>query len=282
MKHSHRERTRAVISAVLSFFMTLCIALLAVLSLLSFTLFQENSIIGKMNDSYYQGVQDSLTENLKALAPPSGLPDTIFDGLFSLSTIEKDSKAAVQNMLAGIDQTVNTDAVRQTLMDRFTEYAQSNGTDVNATNLDSLADTCAAVYERQVCSPLLKYYAPIRSVFDRFFAFALIGLSVLLIAMTLFLFRIHRVKHHAVRYCIYSLFGSALMIIPIPLFLLIQNNYRNLTITPEHVRVLFISLAQTTLVRLVLGGVLVGLAGVALLPLVAHMRDQLMRNGHSR
>lgn len=270
-----------MISTVLSFLMTLCIALLVVFIVLSFTLFQTNSITGRMNENYCKGVQDSLTENLKELAPPSGLPDTIFDNLFSLSMIERDSKAAVQNTLAGIDQTVNTDKVKQTLMDRFTEYTQTSGTDINSTNLDSLADTCVSIYERQVCSPLLKYYAPIRILFDKFFAFSLIGLSVLLIVLILFLFHIHQFKHHAVRYSIYSLFGSMLLIIPVPLFLLVQGAYKNLTITPEHVHALFVTLVQTTLTSLVIGGLTAGLLGAALLPLVAHMRDKLIMNSHS-
>lgn len=281
MKKLNNEKVRTAISAILSFFMTLCITLLVVLTVLSFTLFQTNSITGRMNQNYYKSVQVSLTENLKELAPPSGLPDTIFDDLFSLPMIERDSKAAVQNTLAGIDQTINTDEVKQALMNRFTEYTQESGTDVNSTNLDSLADTCVSVYERQVCSPLLKYYAPIRSLFDKFFTFSLIGLSVLLIVLILFLFRIHHFKHHAVRYSIYSLFGSMLLIVPIPLFLLIQGKYKNLTITPEHVHALFVTLAQAVLTGLVVGGLAVGLLGAALLPLVVHMRDKMIMSSHS-
>lgn len=276
-----KENIRSVISGILSFLLSLCITMLVIMLCLDFTTFQANALNTDMNDSFFRQTQQSLTEDLKELIPPSGLPDTIFDDLISVSMIKKDATQVVQNTLGGIKEAYNSDTVRQLFMNRFTQYADSQGIDVQSTNLDSLADSCAAVYERQITVPFLQTYAPFRLMFDKVFTYSVICLTALSIVILLILFHIHRFKHRAVRFSIYSLLASALMILPIPVYLLIQGEYKNLNITPEQFHTLFISLAQKSLWGLIIGGTAVGLLGILLLPLVGHMKDKLTMSGHS-
>ncbi len=273
-----KVRVSQFISGILSFMMMICITFLVVFISLSLTLFHSGFISDRMDDRYYQSALDSLVETLKnEVAPPSNIPEEVYDGLFNAQIIREDSKANVSSILVNIDDTFDSSRIHRLIMDRFTEYAHDNNINITETNLDTLADYCLEEYERQISVPYLKSFAPIRLWFENAFTYVLLIFSVLLILLALFLFRIHTFKHRAVRYCTYSLFASALMIVPVPLLFLIQGSYNKINISPEHVRMLFASVVGTTLRTLVVSGLVLAVLGAISIFLTHRMRQKAIR-----
>lgn len=278
-----KDTLRTVISTILSFMMMVCLSLLALLIGLYFTIFQVNFIVRRMNDRYFDSVMQSLTKQLQdEIAPPSGFPDVVFENLFTRASVESDSRNYVQAVLGNLTYTLDTTKLRDDLVQRFTDYAVQNNLSYKKENLESLAQICIDEYERQITVPFLKSFSSVRLMYERYFPYALLGLSTFLIVLVLFLFRIQPFKHRAVRYCIYSLFASALMVIPVPLWVLIQGAYAKMNISPEHMRMLFVSSVRTTLLVLVIIGVILWGVACALLPLVRHMRGQLIAESYKR
>lgn len=269
-----------VISAILSFLMMICITVLATSICLSLTFFRPGFITERMNDKYYNLALDSLRQTLKdEIAPPSHMPEEVFGELFNVYLIEEDSQESVRAILEGIDYFHDSSQIRKMVMDRFIKYAEENNIDHAETNLEALADICIEEYKRQISVPYLKSFAPIRHMFQEAFTYMILILSFLLILLLFFLFGIHRFKHRALRYCIYSLFASALLMIPIPLFLLIQGAYNKINLSPEHVKMLFTSMISSTLLSLVLCGALIAAVGGGLILVVRSMRYKAIRGG---
>lgn len=280
--HSGRDVQRSVISIILSFFISVFLTILVVFICLSLTVFSENFIINTMDDDYFASEQEELVINVQNIAASSHFPDTVFDDLFTQSMIKQDTTEYVQAIMGGITYTFDSTEVEQLLRTRFTQYAQENGLAITSeTALDTLVASCAEVYKNQVNSvPFLQYFAPIRKQFDKVFAIALIALTGFLILISLFLFSIQPFRHRAFRYIIYSLFGSALMVIIPPAFLLLQGDYMLITLEPDYVKSLFVTLIRTTLVSLLAGGILTGIIGFFLMPLVTRLRENALKTGH--
>ena len=267
-----------IVSGVLSFLMMICISLLVSSISLEATIFNTNFIIKRMDNKYYDSVISSLTRTLKdELAPPSGMPEEVFEGLFNRYLIKEDAQASVRAVFANIDYTYDSSRIHNILMTRFTKYVQENNIEISGTNIDTLTDYCLKEYERQISIPYMKTFAPLRQLFENAFPYALLGISLLLILLTLFLFRIHRFIHRALRYSIYSLFASALMVVPFPLFFLIQGSYKKVNIMPEHVKMLFVSLFQAALFTMLISGLIIGILGFALLPQVKNLRIKAIK-----
>ena len=273
----NKNTVRSVISVILSFLMTLAITLLLVLVCLRLTIFNKDYIPSRINEAYYTTALNTLTEKLKTFAEPSMMPEETFDNLFTADMIKEDLKEAMKDTLSGLDYSFDDTAVHKLLMDRFTQYAERSGIKTDSANLESLTSLCIQEYKKQISIPFLQTYAPIRNMFDNFFVVALLILSGVLIGILLLLFFIHPYKHRAVRFTIYSLLASALMIIPIPLFVLLQGAYEKWQIEPAQVQALVTSMVRTTMLSLLTGGIFVGIVGVLLLFLVRHMRDSLLQ-----
>lgn len=266
-----------IISSVLSFIMMICITVLVLIICLALTLFNVGFITYKMDDAYYNAAIASLNNTLKnEIAPPSGFPEEVFDDLFNTGVIQEDSIACVQSIMLGLDLSYDKSRVQQLLMDRFTQYAEQNNMKLTDNNLESLTDYCVEEYERQIVVSYLKSFAPVKRIFDRYFTYALLSFSALLILTALFLFRIQKFKHRGVRFSIYSLFASSLLIIPLPLIFLIHGGYTKVNIMPEHVKMLFVSMIRSTLLSVLFGGLIVAALGFLLILLTNRMREKLI------
>ncbi|MDD2362164.1 MAG: hypothetical protein PHH84_04305 [Oscillospiraceae bacterium] len=269
---------QSIISGILSFLMMICITLLVISISLQLTIFDINYISDKMDNDYYDSVIDSLTTTLKDdISPPSGMPEEVFDDLFNRYIIMEDTQASINAILTGIDYSYDSTRVHDILLNRFTKYANEKNVKISDTNFDTLIDYCLVVYERHISLPFMKSFSSVRRLFDNTFTYLLLAVSTALILLIIFLFAIHRFKHRAIRYCIYSLFASALLVIPFPIFLLIQGAYRKISLSPVHVKELFVSLIQTSLVWLLISGLLIAALGFALIPLVKRLRKNALK-----
>lgn len=275
-----KRKIRAAISSVLSFLIAICSAMLVILLGLAATVFHGNFVLREMDSEFCTAMADTITESMKDVAASSALDASVFDGLVTASAVSRDMSLKARETMAGVSSSFDPSPLRESLMERFHQYAKDNGYEVGEEeedNLSNLADLCVQEYERLTTVPFLQTFAPIRQLFDRVFPIALIGLSVLLILMLLLLFHIHPFKHQAVRYVIYALSASSLMILPVPLVIFFQGAYTKLNITPVQMQTLFANLARSALLGLIIGGLLVVLITALLFPLVKVMKNNLKK-----
>ena len=112
-----KVRVSQFISGILSFMMMICITFLVVFISLSLTLFHSGFISDRMDDRYYQSALDSLVETLKnEVAPPSNIPEEVYDGLFNAQIIREDSKANVSSILVNIDDTFDSSRIHRLII----------------------------------------------------------------------------------------------------------------------------------------------------------------------
>jgi len=279
MKKKHLSQA---ISVILSFFIMVCITVIAVSSCLAATVFRKDFFSGLMDDEYCQSVMESLTDTLKQkLSAPSNIPEEVFDNLFSFYFIKDDIKSNLNAKLVGIESGYNNERVREYVAEQIKSYAANNNMEISEDSLNPLVDYCMEEYDNHISFIFLDTYLSFRNVFDKAFTYILIGFSAIAIFLTLFLFSIHKYKHRAVRFCACSLFASSLMIVPLPLFLLMQGGYKNLNITPEHVKLLLVEVADQTLSGLLLTGLLAAAAGVAATLITKRMRERAKKGQHN-
>ncbi len=275
-----KRKIRAVTSSVLAFLIAVCSAILVILLSLAATVFHGNFILQKLDQKFCSAMADTITQSMKDVAASSSLEDSVFDGVITTSAVSRDMSLKARETLAGVSSSFDSTPLRESLMERFRQYAQEHGYPLGEeeeANLSSLAALCVQEYERLTTVPFLQTFAPIRQLFDRVFPIMLIGLSVLLILMLLLLFHIHPFKHQAVRYVIYALSASSLMILPAPLVIFFQGAYEKLTITPVQMQTLFADLARSALLGLIVGGLLVVLITALLFPLIKVMKNNLKK-----
>jgi hypothetical protein len=273
-----KKHLTQIISVILSFLLMVCITVIMISSCLAITAIKTGFVTDLMDDSYYQSVMNSLTETLKQkLSPPSNIPEEVFDNLFTIYFVKEDLISNTNAVFAGIEDGYNKERVREHVIENFEIYASDNNLNLSLANLQTLADYCLEEYDRHINLVFLKSFAPIREMFEKMFTYILLGFSVILILLTLFLFGIHKYKHRALRFLSCSLFSSSLLIIPLPLFLLIQGSYRRLNIEPEHIKLLFIAAINKTMSALILSGLIIFAVGITLVLLTKKMREKAIK-----
>ncbi|MDD2418606.1 MAG: hypothetical protein PHP68_06165, partial [Oscillospiraceae bacterium] len=93
---------QSIISGIISFLMMICISLLVISISLQLTIFNINYITNKMDNEYFDSIIGSLTKTLKDdIAPPSGMPEEVFDDLFNRYIIMEDTRASLHAVLTG-------------------------------------------------------------------------------------------------------------------------------------------------------------------------------------
>lgn len=219
-KSSTKSKLRSVVFCLLSFLLSMCLFLLAVCTIISFTVFSKDYIYGNMNSSFYfMDKSDELKVSLTDLGYASGLDEAFFEGFIDDLLISKGTADYLDTYYSFESGNADTEDFESLFNEQLTSYAKEKNVTVNDDARKYLVKEAGKIYENTIEIPyfgslLLYIKAGVQAM-----PFIIGGLVFLSAVIIFIFFKANRWKHKAIRYTCYATSGTFLAIVLIPSYL---------------------------------------------------------------
>ena len=219
-KSSTKSKLRSVVFCLLSFLLSMCLFLLSVCTIISFTVFSKDYIYGNMNSSFYFiDKSDELKVGLTDLGYASGLDEAFFEGFIDDLLISKGTADYLDTYYSFESGNADTEDFESLFNEQLTSYAKEKNVTVNDDARKYLVKEAGKIYENTIEIPyfgslLLYIKAGVQAM-----PFIIGGLVFLSAVIIFVFFKTNRWKHKAIRYTCYATSGTFLAIVLIPSYL---------------------------------------------------------------
>lgn len=285
---SHKEvpmkennKLSAVICVIVSFILSLFITLITYMLATYFGLFNKALLLDAMNkSSFYESVNLYTAKQAEDLAIPAGLDESVFDEVFSEKVTYKEGKAYLISTLNGENYSIDTSFVKKQLTININKFISDQGfgeEDYDQENVDAFVDKICSIYASNLSVPYLSYYKGITDMFTEVILWGIPILAALCILGFLFLIKLNKWFHRALRYIAYSFLAASLMVSLMPAFLISTKKYQYLNISPAYVnRLLSRYIGQSLYTYLYSAFVLLA-AGLVIISIIYYKRQKLLQ-----
>lgn len=279
---SSNRKGRTIVSMILSFLIAVTLTMAALLGSLRLGFLNEKMIVRSLNvKDYYGVVCDDFYERVEDLSIPLGIPKSALEGIVDTNSMYNDIRASLEASLTGQTYQPDTGKLRTKLKENVENYAKSREIELGEaqqTVLNTYLEQAAEQYVRATKIPFIEYYGRIHSFAEKVITVGILGCLVFAVLAGIILFRMYIWKHHAMRYLVYSILASGLMIGLVPAYLLLAQDYRRLVIEPEYLYQFMVTYVTNGL--LIFEGFAIGFFGIAALLLlrIASLRRRLIKN----
>lgn len=223
------KRVRSVLSALVSFIMSLLITGGVLCAALYTTALNDDFAVSVIERSQYaEFLSAELKEEFISYGHASNIDDTFFDPIFENALtpqrISTDTEQILRDFYAGnVKDSVPTNDLEAMLFEDLKEYATQKGfalDDETLENLQTVASELCDVYNNYVSVFSMSYFRTASRMLSNYSPYALYAAVIcavgfLITAVILRLF--YRKKKNYLRYFIYAFSGATLMLLAAPL-----------------------------------------------------------------
>jgi hypothetical protein len=276
------SKIQKLISSSFAFLLTLLFVTLFVCLGFSIGVFNNTSIISKINESnYYNDVYNELNTNAEAIVQKAGFPTTVLQDIITVERVFVGGKNYINNILNGEESQINTDKLREDLKNNIDQYLNDQGitrTDEMNTNIEAMQAEIESQYRSGIEFQFVNYYMEYKAHYVNLIKILMPVIILLIGILCYFVIRMHSHKHRGLRYINYALISSSCMMILAATYLLISKRYVKMDITPEYYSN-FINtyLKWDVLVFLYIGGI--GLTiSIAIISFTGYLKNKIQNS----
>ena len=227
---------RGLVSAVLSFLLSLFLSFFVVLMGLQCTVMSPGFLKRQIQDSLYAShLIESVEDHFVSYGMASNFDEAFFQSVLDEKQFEQDILAEAATIYSD-QQGFDAVAYEEALYLKLVQNVQERGYELTAENEEAvryLAQECTEVYQKTVSLPIQSQLANILNKMKAPIQIALIVDTALLIFTVFFLFVMYRRKYKSLAYITYALSGSALLIGIPGLMVLLSGKLERLAITSQ-------------------------------------------------
>jgi hypothetical protein len=216
---------RKIISFILCFLLCLIMFLFNVLLIFQFTIGNTSNIIGTLASSnYYKYLTQEVRTKMYDYSDICGIPHNVFDNVITESMVAKDSYQYFKNCFTNKQDYLNSSLLAKDLNYKVLEYfktidtSQTSPEQLNE-NVTVFVEQCVVYYKDAISIPYLPVIGGMVAKNSQFINIAILILLLFFSIGILCLYLIQSQVHRFWRYIVYTLNGSALMLIVIPIYI---------------------------------------------------------------
>ena len=290
-KHGYSQsKTRDTVSIVFGFFLSLFVALFALLVVLRFFVVTPRGVIAAADDSLYSQVLEYVEQQANYYTLPTGIDPSVLKGVFEAEEVRRDVDASIEAAFAGQDYAPNTTAARERLGQRLNAAFAADGVVAagGATNAElekiskSYTDEIMEIYTSAVKMPGLDAVPTINGYMSKYGLIALGVCALLCCVLVILIVRLHHHVHRSIRYITYSVGGAALMLLVIPLVMYASGFYKGLSVEPQYFYTLCVSLISHALRTCMFAGGALIVVAILLAIVGSKLRGKAITHKHTR
>lgn len=213
----NRNKTRKIISLLLSFFLVIGILVMSALLLVQYSLLSPSFLMEQVDRSdYTENVKAELENTFISYGMSSGFEEDFFGGVLDAEEMRADIALEAEKLYEPDAQGADTEKFRTALLEKLRAYVRDHGEQI-APELDDaliyLADICTEAYQSEIAFPMQGTWSDILSGLESFRIFAAVAGAVFIVLIVVFLLSIHPGRRSgAVPYFIYALSASGLFL----------------------------------------------------------------------
>lgn len=282
--HKQKNIMKQAVAFVFSFLLTLCFASCLVLIGCELGIFNGRIIVSQLEKTdYYTNVRVAIEENAAELLLPSGLPESIMEGVIDAEEVRHDTENAVRMSLKGQGYKADTRGLEERFRQNIQTYIEENDialSEETEAGIEQLFKSVKKEYERCMDFPFIKYFVRYRTVFHKLFVPATALFVIMSVVICALLLRLQRWRHRGMRYINYATLAAGWMIGVMAMIPLASKVYTRINVSPKYMYDLLVGVVRMDLlVFLYLFLFTIAIFGGEL-ALTAHMRHKVERRNH--
>ena len=251
LSHKYRNMMKHIAGLVFSFLLTLCIASFLLLLGCKIGVFNDAIILKQLEKTeYYENVRQAIYDNSVELLLPSGLPDTVLDGVINEEQVRYDSESTVHMGLKGEGYLPDMAQLEECFASNIEKYIQENNIAVGDDTEEGMAQLLEEIkkeYRRCMKFPFISYFVKYKAVFNRIFIPALVLFVVLIALICVILIRMQRWPHRGMRYISYATLAAVLMVGSPIAALVATGVHKRINVSPKYLYDLVVGILGTDL-----------------------------------
>ncbi len=223
---------KKIIDIVIAFFLTLLIIASFSVMVLSHTVLQKDYMLSQLEEiDYYEKVKTDLKNGFENYQYQSGLPENVFENLYSENALKSDINSFIDYLYDGGEIQNSSAEVKTRIEQNINQYLSENNITLKEEqkkNIENYENIIVQVYEKEVSS-MVNYIGQVPKVLEQLnkaVKMIEIGLLVTLVFLVLFDFLLHIKEMSEFVNCI----GIAMIASGVLLFLLQMTIYKNIDI----------------------------------------------------
>lgn len=269
---------RKAISLILSFLLFIFSCVIALLCCVYLNIFDPQSMAGSLSSSgYFASAKDQFETNAWDISIPLGVPQSVVQELVSEEKVTADIKDSLKAAVDNTEFTADTKGITSELDKRVKDYF-TELSDEQLSVLEDYKEAIAAEYVKLTTIPLVKYIGSVKNAYSEIFLFIVTACAVLLIADVIFLMKLHRYRHRALRYVSYAAIASALGMAVVPFIGFVTGFYKKFNITPGYFKGFVTAYVEDILIYMLLCAAFFALAAFLLITGTVVARRKLLRH----
>lgn len=214
-----------IISFLLGFILCLIMFLLNVLLIFQFTIGNFSNISKTLvSSNYYKYLTQEIKTKMYEYGDVCGIPHNVFDNVITESRVSKDSYQYFNNCFTNKQNNINSSLLTKDLNYKILEYSKTNNTAQTTPeqlnkNVTVFVQQCIATYYDTINIPYLTVVGGMVAKSSQYINAVIVILLLLFAIGMVCLYFIQSYNHRFWRYIVYTLTGSALMLIVIPIYI---------------------------------------------------------------
>ncbi|MDO4806507.1 MAG: hypothetical protein Q4A07_04585 [Coriobacteriales bacterium] len=286
-RHHTQSRARDGVSLVFSFFLSIALVGMMVLTALRVGFAEKVSFLTILDDQYYEYVLDHIEDQSKYYTLPTGIDPAVLEDVFVLDEVRENIQSYVASLFGDYVFNPNVSAMHDRLMTNVRTAFASDGVEIKE---GEEAEEVASTYVDQVTSFYSEMMRPsglddaveVCRLYCKYYPFAMIGLGVLAALMVMLLVRLHHFVHRSLRYMAYAAGGAALMGFVVPAIVFVGGSYKGLNLDPQYFYHFGVSLIERVLTLCMMGSAVLVVVMLALAFTVAKLRSKVLKRKRVR
>lgn len=280
-----KKRKYYPVSVILSFILSMLIAILGYLAGASIGVFNSNIIIDSAEkENYYNNVYNKIVDKTVDLGKPMMLGESVFEGVYDYSKLCDDINGTYLAMANNESYDVDTSGIRDIIDTNIHNYAKEQNIaigDEQAETIDLFIAELEQNYKSSMEIPFVTYYVSVRSMYRKYFLMISAVVLVLLVIGVIITLRTHTYIYRSLRYVTYAVLAAALMTGVPMLFLYIQGRYKDLGIKPEYMYNMYVDVINKSLLTFVGVAVVYVVIAALLIVLTVKLKNKSKKRVYS-
>ena len=284
-KTKRKSFLRNLVSLIFSFFLSLVLVGISLLTIVQLGVLRESSILSVLDKEYYKACLKTIEDEAYYYTLPTGIDGSVLTDVFTHDELKYDVDMSLREAFAGKEYEPDTTLQAARLRENTHRYLQESNaqlTDDADEIVDAYVDEIMEIYRTYAVMPGLEYLIKAKEAAGNYLLIGIAVLTVFALLLIIAIIKLHEYKHRSFRYLAYAFGGAALMCSAAPGLVYFTDKYKGLNLAPEYFYRFVLSIVEQLLKTCLFAGVIWLIAMVLTIVMVVMMRRGAMSPGGSR
>lgn len=284
--HKHTQsKTRDTVSLVFSFFLSVALACIMVLTVVRFGLMSKGGLQSVPDDDYYEYLLEYVDEQAYYYTLSTGIDPAVLDDVFDVEEVKTDVNAYITGAFEGYEFQPDTAYARERLLANMRTAFAADGVIIEDASeaeeiSNSYADQIMNIYVQCTNPAGVDAFVQVQRVYSRYYPIVMVVLVALSALLVVLILRLHHFLHRALRYIAYAVGGAALMGFVVPCGLLVSGYFKGLNLGTRHLYEAATSLIERLLSLCMMGSVVLFAITLVFVYVISRLRKNKMHRKH--